>query len=230
MVKNIKNDTSSDDILFQEINEELKQEKLRSFWKKYGIFVIIAVIAILTFAVSFESIKLWQTKKAQTWSDAYAYAYNLQMQGKYDESIDIFKKIENQNGGMYKDLAQMQIANILLEQEKYDEAFTVLNTLIEDSNTNNSLRNIAIFKLASYKLDNAPKEEVEFLLNKLIDGDNSWKNIAKEMKAMLAIREGNISNALEIYNDILNNNELSESLRTRVQDMVSVLTEAQANN
>ena len=50
------------------------------------------------------------------------------------------------------------------------------------------------------------------------------------MKAMLAIREGNISNALEIYNDILNNNELSESLRTRVQDMVSVLTEAQANN
>lgn len=230
MVKNIKIDSSSDDALFQEINEELKQEKLRSFWQKYGILVIIAVVAILTFAVSFESIKLWQTKKAQSWSDAYAYAYNLQIQGKYDESIEIFKKIENQNNGMYKDLAQMQIANILLEQQKFDNAFSVLNALIDNPKTNSSLRNIAIFKLVSYKLDNAPKDEIEALLNKLVADDSSWSNIAKEMKAMLAIREGNISLALEIYNDILNNNELSESLKIRVQDMVSVLTEAQANN
>ncbi len=230
MIKKVKEEAAADDILFQEINEELKQEKMRNFWKKYGILATVVVIAALTFAVSFESIKAWQNKKAQTWSDAYAYAYNLQIQGKYDESIAVFKDIEQQNGGIYRDIAQMQIANILLEQAKNDEALTVLTALVNNPDANASIQNMAVFKLASYKLDNAPREEVEALLNRLIIDNGSWVNVAKEMKAMLEIREGNLSQALEIYNDILNNNELSDTLKSRVQDMISVLTEAQANS
>lgn len=230
MIKKVKEEAAADDILFQEINEELKQEKMRNFWKKYGILATVVVIAALTFAVSFESIKAWQNKKAQTWSDAYAYAYNLQIQGKYDESIAVFKDIEQQNGGIYRDIAQMQIANVLLEQAKNDEALTVLTALVNNPDANVSIQNMAIFKLASYKLDNAPREEVEALLNRLIIDNGSWVNVAKEMKAMLEIREGNLSQALEIYNDILNNNELSDTLKSRVQDMISVLTEAQANS
>ena len=230
MIKKVKEEAAADDILFQEINEELKQEKMRNFWKKYGILATVVVIAALTFAVSFESIKAWQNKKAQTWSDAYAYAYNLQIQGKYDESIAVFKDIEQQNGGIYRDIAQMQIANILLEQAKNDEALTVLTALVNNPDANASIQNMAVFKLASYKLDTAPREEVEALLNRLIIDNGSWVNVAKEMKAMLEIREGNLSQALEIYNDILNNNELSDTLKSRVQDMISVLTEAQANS
>lgn len=230
MIKKVKEEAAADDILFQEINEELKQEKMRNFWKKYGILATVVVIAALTFAVSFESIKAWQNKKAQTWSDAYAYAYNLQIQGKYDESIAVFKDIEQQNGGIYRDIAQMQIANILLEQAKNDEALTVLTALVNNPDANASIQNMAVFKLASYKLDNAPREEVKALLNRLIIDNGSWVNVAKEMKAMLEIREGNLSQALEIYNDILNNNELSDTLKSRVQDMISVLTEAQANS
>lgn len=230
MIKKVKEEAAADDILFQEINEELKQEKMRNFWKKYGILATVVVIAALTFAVSFESIKAWQNKKAQTWSDAYAYAYNLQIQGKYDESIAVFKDIEQQNGGIYRDIAQMQIANVLLEQAKNDEALTVLTALVNNPDANVSIQNMAIFKLASYKLDNAPREEIEALLNRLIIDNGSWVNVAKEMKAMLEIREGNLSQALEIYNDILNNNELSDTLKSRVQDMISVLTEAQANS
>ncbi len=230
MIKKVKEEAAADDILFQEINEELKQEKMRNFWKKYGILATVVVIAALTFAVSFESIKAWQNKKAQTWSDAYAYAYNLQIQGKYDESIAVFKDIEQQNGGIYRDIAQMQIANVLLEQAKNDEALTVLTALVNNPDANVSIQNMAIFKLASYKLDNAPRKEVEALLNRLIIDNGSWVNVAKEMKAMLEIREGNLSQALEIYNDILNNNELSDTLKSRVQDMISVLTEAQANS
>ena len=230
MIKKVKEEAAADDILFLEINEELKQEKMRNFWKKYGILATVVVIAALTFAVSFESIKAWQNKKAQTWSDAYAYAYNLQIQGKYDESIAVFKDIEQQNGGIYRDIAQMQIAYILLEQAKNDEALTVLTALVNNPAANASIQNMAVFKLASYKLDNAPREEVEALLNRLIIDNGSWVNVAKEMKAMLEIREGNLSQALEIYNDILNNNELSDTLKSRVQDMISVLTEAQANS
>ena len=37
MMKKEKLDAAADDILFQEINEELKNERMLNFWKKYGM-------------------------------------------------------------------------------------------------------------------------------------------------------------------------------------------------
>ncbi len=230
MKKDNMQQTDGEDILFQEINEEMKRERIKNFWKKYGLLATIILIAAVTFAVSFESIKAWQGKKAATWSDAYAYAFNLQAQGRYDESIKVFKNIENENHGIYKNLAQMQVANILLEQGKTEEAVKSLEEMANDDNFNPNLHDVAVIKLVSYKLDNAPAEEIESLLNPLIVANGSWVNIAKEMKAMLAIREENLELAKEIYNDILSDEKLPDSMKARVEDMLSVLNEAQANS
>lgn len=230
MKKDNMQQTDGEDILFQEINEEMKRERIKNFWKKYGLLATIILVAAITFAVSFESIKAWQGKKAATWSDAYAYAFNLQAQGRYDESINVFKNIENENHGIYKNLAQMQVANILLEQGKTEEAVKSLEEMAEDDSFNPNLHDVAVIKLVSYKLDNAPAAEIESLLNPLIAANGSWVNIAKEMKAMLAIREENLELAKEIYNDILSDEKLPDSMKARVEDMLSVLNETQANS
>ncbi len=229
MGKTTKTEIPGDDILFQEINEELKREKVKNFWNKYGILLTIVIIAILALAVSFESIKAWQDQKAQTRAEAYVHAYNLLIQGKYDESIAVFKDLEKQGSGIYKSIAQMQIADVLLEQGKKEEALNILSTLADTPDAGESLQNMAIFKLASYKLESAPAAETEALLKRLGSAGGSWSNIAEEMSAMLAIREGNINKAIDIYNNLLNNHDLPETLKNRVQDMVSVLTDVQQN-
>ena len=223
-------DTGVQEAFIKEVNEDLKNESMKKMWDKYGLYIIILVVAALTAAVSFEAIKAWYTKKLQTWSDSYAYALSLQNQGKYDESIDTFDYIAGKDYGIFSDLAKMQKANILLEQKKNDEAFKLMNEIIEDKSFNPQLRDTTILKLASYKLDNAPAEEIESLLNPLIAANGSWVNIAKEMKAMLAIREENLELAKEIYNDILSDEKLPDSMKARVEDMLSVLNETQANS
>ena len=69
MAKKTSKPQDNEDILFQEINEELKKEKLANFWKKYGLLAIIMIIAGLTFAVSYESIVAWRNKRAQSWAN-----------------------------------------------------------------------------------------------------------------------------------------------------------------
>ena len=64
MMKKEKLDAAADDILFQEINEELKNERMLNFWKKYGMAAMIIVVIALTCAVSYESILAWKNKKA----------------------------------------------------------------------------------------------------------------------------------------------------------------------
>ena len=119
----------------------------------------------------------------------------------------------------------MQIANVYLEQGKRDEAFDVLQALIDNKSTLPQMRNIAALKLASYKLDtNAPAAEISALLQPLLANDNN-SDIATELMAMLFIREHNISQAKTEYEKIAASASASDALKARAQDMINLLSE-----
>lgn len=221
--KETKEDLRAVENFFKEVSEEVQNDRIKKIWDTYGLHIIIAIIAILTIAVSFETFKAWRVKRNETWSDAYAYALNLQNQGKYEESLNLLAEISQKNNGIYKDIAQIQKANILFEQGKEKEALDILQKIVDNEDVNPKMRHITAVKLASYKLDTAPREEIEKLLSPLMNEENSWKNIAKEMLAMLEIREGNLEKAQELYSEILNSPDLSDGLKLRVQDMLSAL-------
>ncbi|MFV0626289.1 MAG: tetratricopeptide repeat protein [Alphaproteobacteria bacterium] len=224
-IKNTNNlpDGDAQDKLLREVDEDLRSDSITAFWKIYGLYIIIFVVLVLSFTVSFETFKAWHQKKNQTWSDAYAYALNLQIQGKYDDSLKVLNDIVAEDHDIYADLAKVQISNVLFEQGKTKEATVALEKIINEGNLNPKMKDVSIIKLATYKLDEAPKEEIVALLSPLATTNNSWTNVAKEMLAMLEIREGNIEEARKIYAEILESSDLSESLRARVQDMLSVL-------
>lgn len=213
------------DAFIQEVDEDLKNENLKKLWDKYGLYIIVTVVLILTATVSFETFKVLHEKRNQTWSDKYSYAINLQLQGKDAESLKVLNEIIEHKHDIYSDLAKVQVSNIYFEQGDTAKAIEELENIINDKETNKKLRDITTIKLASYKLDTAPREEITALLSPLATTDNSWTNIAKEMLAMLEIREGNIEGAKEIYNDILSSPSLPDVLRYRVQDMLTVLNE-----
>lgn len=219
-------DTDAQDAFIKEVTEDVKNDKLREMWEKHGLYIILFVVVAISAAVSFETFKAWKDKRSQTWSDSYAYALNLQNQGKYDESLNVLDKIQKTGGSIYSDVAKIQTSNILFEQGKTEEAITLLQEIVDNKSVNKKMRDVSAVKLASYKLDTAPRAEIDELLQPLIKENGSWTNIAKEMTAMAAIRDGNIEEAKVLYNEILNTQNLPDGLKLRVQDMLSVLDTA----
>ncbi len=217
-------DTGAQEAFIKEVNEDLKNESMKKLWDKYGLYIIILVAAALTAAVSFETIKAWHTKKIQKWSDSYAYALSLQNQGKYDDSIQTFDYIAGQDYGIFSDLAQMQKANILLEQNKTDEALKLMAEIAADKSFNSQLRDTVVLKLASYKLENAPIDEIRQLIGDIAqDAKNSWQPSANEMLALAYLRDGEIAQAREIYDRLLQSDTTSEVMKVRIKDILSAL-------
>ncbi len=225
--KETKEDLQAAENFFKEVSNDVKNDNMKKFWDDYGLYVIIAVAVVLTLAVSFETFKAWRVKRNESRSDTYSVALALQNQGRFDESMKLLQQIAENNNGIYGDIAQLQTSNLLFEQGKNEEAIAVLEQIIANNDINPKMRHIAAVKLASYKLDTASREEIESLLNPLIEENGSWSNIAREMMAMLAIREGNLDSAKNMYNDILNTPNLNDNFKLRVQDMLSVLDSAQ---
>ena len=205
------------------MREDVQTEQVKAFVKKYGFWIVIAMIVILTIAVSFESIKAKRADKSAELTESFAYAISLQNQGRYKEALDIYKKIEDSGNDIYEAVAKIQISNIYFEQGNIQDAVALLQKIVDTKGLNKELHDMSVVKLATYKLDTAPKAEVETLLMPVATSSGSWSNIAKEMLAMLYIREGDMAKAKEFYQNILNSPTADDDLRARVKDMIATL-------
>lgn len=224
-MKNKLQDQFNEDALLREVVEEVKNEQLQQVWNKYGLFIIIGIALILTAAISFESLKSWQVKKQQELSNAYSVALSLQNQGRMDESLEIYTMLADKASGIYADTAKLQMANIYMEQGKKDDAFGVLQTMADGKAETSQMAEIAALKLASYKLDaNAPAAEVIALLEPALQ-DGSSSDVARELKAMLLLREKDTAGALNEYEKIIASPNAADALKTRAADMINLLKE-----
>lgn len=224
MIKKAKKvkDIIDEDPLLKEISEDVKNEQMRALWDKYGLYVIIFVAVVLTAAVSFETFKNWDNKRNQEISNAYAVAISLQSQGKLDESLKLFQNL-SEHSGLYADIAKLQIANIYFEQKKNNEAVEVLEQLIDDAESS-QMQEVASLKLAAYKLDtNAPAQDVKEILLPLTQQDSGSYNVARELLAMLAIRDGDLEAAKGEYEKIIASASSSDELKSRAQDMITII-------
>lgn len=225
-MKNKLQNKINEDALLREVVEEVKNEQLQQMWNKYGLFIIIGIALILTVAISFESLKSWQIKKQQELSNAYSVALSLQNQGRLDESLEIYTMLAEKASGIYADTAKLQIANIYMEQGKQEDAFNVLQAMADNGTATHQMKEIAALKLASYKLDaDAPAAEIIALLEPTLK-DDKGSDVARELKAMLLLREKDTSGALNEYEKIISSPNASDSLKARATDMKNLLQEA----
>lgn len=214
------------DAFFREVSEDVHNDNMKAFWKKYGVHVIAAVVVCLTIAVSFESIKHWRDKRSQQWTDAFVQAQLLTDMGQYDESVKILTSLAENAGNIYAEEARLEIINVLLKQNKDAEALAQLEDFTKTAG-NKQLRNAALVRLAMYKIETADTEEIVTLLEPILrDKNNAWLPYAQEMLALSFLQHGNADQAESTYNEIIKYYEQTgsnSSLRARAQNMVSVL-------
>ncbi len=214
-------DDEMTDAFIQEVSEEVKNDNLKIFWDKYGLFVILFVVIAVSAAVSFETIKSWRDQKYQAQTENYLMS--LQVAGNYDVQLKALEKIAASDNGIYSELARVQIATILFEQGKNDEGKQMLQTIADNDELNPKIRHLAALKLATYEVDTASYAEINSLLQPIIDAQNSWSPLATDLLAMSAIQNGDIETARSLYQGLLESGNISENFKNRIQDMLSTL-------
>ncbi len=215
--------SSEEKAFFDEVDEEVKNEKLKQLVNKYGIYFFITLIIALSFAIGYEKIADWKIHNAEKSNIQYTQA--LSPQATYEDNIIELENIVSTETGIYKDAARLQIANILLDNNQEAKAVAMLEEIFNDNNATNKIREIAIIKLATFKIDTSNFNEVKDLLNPLINSDSSWSNTASELLAMSAIANNDIDTAKSIYNNLLANEDISNDFRSRINDMLATINE-----
>ena len=209
------------DVLINEVTEDLHNEQIMNMWKKYRVWILLAVIFVIGSIAAMEGYLSWRTKTRLAESDVYEQAAVLNAMGQTDAALAKYASLDNAKTD-YRYLAKMRQAGILFEQGKDADALTLLDALRQDKSAPQTLQAIAALGFVSHQIETGDVATLQSILNPYMTVGNKWYGTAVEMSILLLLRDGQSEKAIKMLNE-----ELSmTNVPAGVKDRLSVLKKA----
>jgi hypothetical protein len=209
--------------LFQEIDDELRQDKASRLWKLYGKYLIAAAIIIIT---SVGGYKFWQQKQlddGEKASIAYEAALARSASGDFKGAIDQLNEKALGITPGYAALSQMQKANLAMKIKDFEAALITYKDIAENDDYPQSIKEWASFRHAAVRVEKQIDSKASADLDKLIATDSPWRFLAKEIKAIRETEIGNNSDAKAIFSELADDENAPERLRVRAAEFLQTL-------
>ncbi len=210
----------SDDSLFREVDEEIRQEQFKKLWARFGRAIIGLCILVIVGVAGYQGWRYWEHKQSNEAGDAFFAAAELASAGKTDEALKQFSTISRPG---FAELARLREAAALGQQGKTGDAVKIYDALAADAAIDSSLRDLARIRAAVILADTASLSELETRLKPFDVDGNPWRNIAREITAATAFRLKDYATADRLVQDILGDPSAPANLRQRAQMMAALL-------
>lgn len=212
----------SNDTLLREVSDELRGDRMRALWKRFGPYVIGAAVAIVLIVAVNEGWSWWQKSNAARSSDQFYAALELAEGTDIAAAQEALNKVIAEGSGGYPTLARFRHASLLAKEGKTAEAIAAYDALAT-AETNPRIRELALALGAYLLVDSADVAAVEQRVGGLTAPDNPMRNGAREALALAQYKAGDINAALETFEAILDDATASRELLGRVQIYVAQL-------
>jgi hypothetical protein len=208
--------------IFQEVDEEVRRERLEQLWKRYGNYVIAAAFVVLAAIGGWRGYVYWEQRKAAEAGAAFEVASVLADEGKHAEAQAAFAKLATEGTKGYRVLARFREAGQLALSDP-KAAVGAYDALAADASLGQPLQDLATVRAASLLVDSAPYEELRARLEPLSAVDRPFRHSARELLALSAWRAGDSAAARRWIDTVVSDPETPPSIRSRV-DVLMALT------
>jgi hypothetical protein len=207
--------------IFQEVDEEVRRERLMQLWKRYGNFVIAAVVILLLGVGAWRGYQWWEAKKAAEGGAAFTSAVELLDTGKPAEAEAAFARLANQGPAAYRVLARIREAAILAQRDP-KAAVAAYDAIANDGSAGKSFQDLASIRAATILVDTAPLAEMTQRLEPLTKPDSPFRHSARELLALAAFKAGDKVAAKKWFDMIGGDPETPQSLRGRIDILMTL--------
>ncbi|MGC6453322.1 MAG: tetratricopeptide repeat protein [Candidatus Puniceispirillaceae bacterium] len=203
--------------IFDEIDEELKQDRAKAVWLRYGKYVAAAAAAVVLGVGASQGFSAWKQSQAEAAANAYHQAL---------ASEDAVGALENQLSSLsdgYATLARFRIAAGKAEGGDAAGAEAAYLEIAADSGLSDLYRQAATLLSAMNAPDTANVSELQGRLAPIADGTGPWRPLALELSAAFDLKAGDRDAALAKLKSIIEMEETPAELRQRAAQLAEVL-------
>jgi len=214
---------SPNESFLREVDENLRRERMETFAKTYGKWLIAAVVLFLAAIAGYLYWQDRQAKESAKRSEELSVIYDKIGAGKIDEAKADLRPLESANNAMVRALALLTEAAIALDANERDAALGSYRTLASDEDAPEAYRNLALVRSTSLEFDRMKPEDVVARLEPLTKPGNPWFGTAGELTAMAYLKQGQKEKAGRLFADIARDKNVPETIRSRAVQIAGTL-------
>jgi hypothetical protein len=202
--------------IFQEVDEEVRREKLKELWERYGHLVIAGCILIVVAVAAWRGYDWWQSKRAAESGAAFEAAVTLAETGKHQDADAAFAKLAADGTTGYRSLARLREAAELAQTDK-QAAVKAYDDLAADKNAGQVIQDLAALRAGYLLVDTAPYGDIRARLEPLTGTDRVFRDSARELLALSAWKAGDMAAARQWTDMIMTDPQSPAGTRSRAE-------------
>ncbi len=216
---------TEEDLLFQEIDEEMRQDQATKLWQAYGKHVIAGVVLLVVAVAGFQGWKAYDISTREADGERFSKAQAMVQTDQGEAGLKAFADIAADGRAGYALLARFQQARLLARAGDAAGAAATYQALSEDGGIDPPYRDLAVILggLQELNASGADLAALESRLEPLMAETSSWRFSAREIKGLLAHRSGNASGARKLFQGLASDPRAPQGIRLRAQEMLSIL-------
>jgi hypothetical protein len=207
--------------IFSEVDEEVRRERLKQFWDRYGLYIIVLAVLLVAGVASWRGWQWYEAKQAAEAGAAFEQAVALSEADKHKEAEAAYAKIAAQAPAGYRLLARLREA-AELGQTDAKAAVAQYDKLAADGSLTQTIRDLAGVRAAILLVDTVPLDDMKRRLEPLVAAERPFRHTAREMLAMAAWRNGDAAVTRQYVDMITGDAETPQGIRQRI-DVLSAL-------
>lgn len=208
-------------LLIQEVDDDLRQDRLNKLAKKYANHFIGAALALVLAVAGWQAWQTWDGKQRAASAQRYAEAARVAEQGKPDLAAESLAKLAAEGTSGYRVLAEMKRAELLVGAGDLAGAASRYHAIAK-SGADAIYRDLAVLKAAYLEIDTGDPAAIEKDVEPLAQETSPWRHSAREILALTAERRGDRARALELFRKLADDVAAPQGIRARATEMLTV--------
>lgn len=211
--------------IFREIDEELRQDKLKEQWAKYGRYVIVVAVLVVGGVGGYKGWQYYELQQREKAAAMYAEAIDLAGQQNLSEAAARLGQLANEGGTGYRIVGTLQQAALLVQAGDHDNAAVIYEKLAADTSIPEYYQELALVLMAMQQADDADPQPLIDRLSPLAEDGKPWRNTARELIASLYLRQNDTGAARKELSAIADDLDAPPTARARAAELLQTLPE-----
>jgi hypothetical protein len=209
--------------IFQEVDEEVRREQLKKLWQRYGNYIVAACIVVVVGVAGWRGYEWWQSKRAAEAGAAFEQAVALAASGKHDEAEAAFAKLATDGTAGYRILARLREAAQIARTDP-KAAVKAYDEIAADRSLDQVMRDLATLRAAYLLVDTSSYADLRARLEPLTEANRPFRHSARELLALSAWKEGDMSAARQWADAILADPQSPPDARSRAEVLSELIS------
>ena len=207
--------------IFQEVDEEIRRDKAKVLWRKYGVYAIIVCLGIVLGTAGRVIWREYKVAQQTEESTRYIIAQKLLDNGNAAEALSSFQSLATEANTGYGIIAKFQAVIARIHTGDRAGAVVELDLMAADDTIDPIFRGLANLQAVMLLIDNGASEDLRRRITSLLEKGSPWRYSGLEMQAILKHRDGDVDAARSEFRALSEDAGAPASMRNRATQMLS---------